>query len=575
MPDQQSSSQAAAIAAPAPHSRRSLDRWLLYAALLLIFLLYVRVIGFAPVYDDNLIGEWGKLSDIPSFFTHDIFGSDGVAHSVYYRPLPLTYGLLLGYCTQGLPGGSHLAAIFLLLIAFWLAYRLGCRLFQDEKFALLAALLFALHPSKVESTAWIGSSLVDGLSGIFFLASLLAFMNSTAETRWLRWRAASVFLFACAVFSKETMVVLPAILAVQLWTASPRAGRMIRVLKALLPYAVVGAVYLAIRHQVIRPPKADVTYVHPTFTHSYLWTAPYSLWWYLRHLAWPSGLAVQYDNLVLDQPTLYGFWLPAAALLLLLVVACWLWSRRRSGTALFLACWFVLVIAPAVVVAPMVREHDRYLFLASYPFCALVAWLVLHLKPPMRSVAAFALVVLLSGLTWHETSFWDDDYALWGRAYQISPRLVTAEVFFADQCLQRGDIAQAFAISDAGLGYHPLSPNLWLQRATLLKSAGKPAESHAAYLKVLEVTAPLAGQPLAPDLSRARAAAVFQLAKTALDAGDYAEAEHYARMAIAVKFDGVAYHAILAESLRGQGRIDEAAAEGALELRLRLAKARH
>ena len=33
----------------------------------------------------------------------------------------------------------------------------------------------------------------------------------------------------------------------------------------------------------------------------------------------------------------------------------------------------------AVIVAPMVLQHDRYLYLSCYAFCALVAWAILHL----------------------------------------------------------------------------------------------------------------------------------------------------------------------------------------------------
>ena len=57
-------------------------------------------------------------------------------------------------------------------------------------------------------------------------------------------------------------------------------------------------------------------------------------------------------------------------------------------------------------------------------------------------------------------------------------------------------------------------------------------------------------------------------------AKNFTEAERYARTAISLRYDGVGYHSALSESLRGQGRIDEATRENALELRLRLAQQR-
>ena len=47
--------------------------------------------------------------------------------------------------------------------------------------------------------------------------------------------------------------------------------------------------------------------------------------------------------------------------------------------AAFLIFWFALTLAPAVIVAPMVLQHDRYLHIPSFAFCALVAWAILYL----------------------------------------------------------------------------------------------------------------------------------------------------------------------------------------------------
>ena len=114
---------------------------------------------------------------MPKFFTHDIFGFDGNAHSVYYRPVAMTWGLLMYLVTGGAPGWLHLSAILLHVTVMVLAYVFGRQLFGDERLAMLTAVLFGLHPSKVESVAWIGSSCVDGLGAVFFFASLIAFLK--------------------------------------------------------------------------------------------------------------------------------------------------------------------------------------------------------------------------------------------------------------------------------------------------------------------------------------------------------------------------------------------------------------
>jgi len=545
--------------------------WPIRIAAILLFGLYVRSIGFAPVYDDNIISPWSRLSDIPMFFTHDIFGVGSTAHSVYYRPLAMTYGFLLTYVTGGAPGFLHLGAIFLHLAAVFLAYLFGRHLFHDDRLAMLTALLFGLHPSKVESVAWIGSSCVDGLGALFFFGSLLTFLK-WRESKAGRWLAASVAVFACAMFTKETMVFVPVLIAIYLWLTTPSVGRVWRTLRTLLPYGVVWVVYMAIRHQVIKPPTANAEYIHPTFTLANLWTAPCVIWWYVRHLLFPWGLAVEYTSRIIDRPTLHGFVLPGIGVLLSIAAGVWLWSRSRSPVAAFLMFWFAITLAPPVIVAPMVSEHDRYLYIPAYAFCALVAWSILYLgrfAPSVRTVVALCLVLLWSGLTWHEMGYWDCDELLWARVLQFSPSHPKALMQMAHVYVEKGDIPKALSTLDDAMRYYPNSPKVWLERAGILFEDKKIEDARAAYLKAIQATKP-AVVTKGGLHAHVRAAAAYQLALMDLSTNNYVEAESYARMALSTGEDGVGYHATLSRCLVGQGRMDEAKAENQIELDLRM-----
>ena len=99
--------------------------------------------------------------------------------------------------------------------------------------------------------------MLDGLGAVFFFASLIAF-SKWRESGHSGWQAASVFLFAAAMFTKETMVFIPVLIAAYLCLTPvdcPAAGRIARILRILLPYGVVWVVYMAIRHQVIKPAR--------------------------------------------------------------------------------------------------------------------------------------------------------------------------------------------------------------------------------------------------------------------------------------------------------------------------------
>ncbi len=561
-----------------PVSRRILaglarEPWLIRLGALLLLALYARSIGFLPVYDDNAINPWTSLTDIPKFFTHDIFGFDGNAHSVYYRPMTMVWSLLIRVCTSGVPAWFHLQAVLLHISVVMLAYTFGRRLFGDLRLGMLTAILFGLHPSKVESVAWVGSSCVEGLGGVFFFASLILYLK-WRESRAAVWLGGSVALYAAAVFTKETMLIVPMLIGAHLWLFSVRKGRVWLIVRALAPYGAVSALYLVVRHRVILPATGSVEYVHPTFSLANLWTAPYAILWYLSHLMMPWGLSVEYAANVVEVPTLRSFVLPGIVILALAAAAAWAWSRRRSKTALFLFCWFALAIAPPVILAPMVSEHDRYLYIPGYAFCALVAWGILYagkLGTRARFAVGLAVVALWSALTWHEMGYWSCEKALWSRSLEVSPSQPKAQLQLAFVYSESGDSAKALSILEEGLRYRPNAPKIWLARAGILEGNQRLQEARAEYLKVLQLTEPAAlkpGEPLPPPYIRAHAA--YRLGLMELSAGKLLDAEGHLRMAISAEYKGVGYHASLSRCLAAEGRAGEAMAENATELRLRL-----
>jgi tetratricopeptide (TPR) repeat protein len=418
---------------------------------------------------------------------------------------------------------------------------------------------------------------VDGLGGIFFFATLCALMK-WQESESGRWLAASVALYGCAVFTKETMVVIPVLIAFYLFVSTPVVGRFFRTMWALVPFGIVSMVYLAIRHQVIKPPSTAAEYLHPVYTFNNLWTAPYAAWWYIRHLVMPWGLGVEYQANVLNRPTLAGFVLPGIGLLALAAVSLWLWSRQRSKTAGFLIFWFAITLGPPVILAPMVSEHDRYVYIPSYAFCALVAWVLLYLgkvEGKARFVAALAVVALFSGLTWHEMGYWDCDTTLWSRVLEISPTEPRARLQLASIYSGEMNVPKALDVLNEGLRYHPNSVKLWRARGEIHHSNRQLDEARGDYLKIMQLTDPETGQALESGLVvNMRGNAANRLADLDISANNFAEAEQYARMALNLDPRGVGYHSTLARALAGEGRTPEAGAESAMELHLRVAQRR-
>ncbi|HLG78626.1 MAG TPA: glycosyltransferase family 39 protein, partial [Ktedonobacteraceae bacterium] len=85
------------------------------------------------------------------------------------------------------------------------------REFLDEQSALVSTLIFALHPIHIESVAWI-SGVTDPLLALFTLLCLLCFIRFRKEQEY-GFLILSLVFCAAALLSKETAIIIPALLA--------------------------------------------------------------------------------------------------------------------------------------------------------------------------------------------------------------------------------------------------------------------------------------------------------------------------------------------------------------------------
>lgn len=138
-----------------------------------------------------------------------------VPNSVEYLPVrDLTY--MLDYSLWGLsPQGYHLSNIIYYAAACVCVYYFLLSLFgglssRPRMAALIATLVFALHPIHTESVAGIAQR-KDILSGLFFFLSLFCYMSYRGTAR-VSLLVASLAAFVLAMLSKGTAVVLPLVI---------------------------------------------------------------------------------------------------------------------------------------------------------------------------------------------------------------------------------------------------------------------------------------------------------------------------------------------------------------------------
>jgi protein O-mannosyl-transferase len=442
---------------------------LLACVLAATFLTYAATLQFDFVYDDlgqivsnPAVQSWKFF---PLYFRANVWMQQ-MAIGNYYRPLFLTW-FLINHTLFGLhPAFWHLTTVLLHVAVTGLVFLLAIRLTRDRRIALIAALLFGLHPIHLETVAWI-SGVTDSLMALALIPAFLSYMNYREGRGW-RWLASCLSLYALALLSKETAIVLPAFVIAYDFFYRHSARRWSDRIRALalpmLCLVVVTSLYLIARANALHG-VAHKTVNLPAGIAAL--TVPSALWWYLKLLVAPVNLSVFYDTPYVTHVSLRFFILPLLGIAAAAGLLAWWWRRTRSPLIVFASAWLLLPILPLLnlTVLPMGDFiHDRYLYLPSVGLVLLVATALASIDTreimgrPAGQVAAIALGVVLAFGTVAQSVPWANDVVLYYHGMQIAPNNDLPRNKLAATFVQRGMYEQGIKLYQVVLQE---DPNYW------------------------------------------------------------------------------------------------------------------
>jgi protein O-mannosyl-transferase len=434
---------------------------LLRFSFLAVIAAYAQTINFGFVYDDfpeiaanPWLQSWSGLRLI--FTQHSAAFLDTAVPARHYRPLYLAWLWAVQHLLGSAPGWFHLAAVLTHIAAVCLAYQLARKLLQDSLTAAIAALLFALHPAKVETIAWI-SGATEPLQAVFLFAALIAYIYARARPSWLPISAAC---FAAALLTKETSIVFPAIVIAYEATIARKPGTSWRpAALRLATLLLVLAAFLVLRTAILH--GAGDTAV-PQSPARVLFTAPLACWLLLRQLLLPYGLSAFYPILTVAKFSVIYFLLPAVGLIVLAVLY-WRWARGVPVLQ-FPAAWFLLTLLPVVGEFSWVQLHDRHLYLPSFGFALMLALLLQQAaawarirSPHIPAVAALIIGAVLAIVSASEARIWGSELAVCERAVAVAPANFDALILLADTYTASGSPEKAAATLQAAVQRYPRS----------------------------------------------------------------------------------------------------------------------
>lgn len=354
----------------------------------------------------------------------------------------------------------------------------------------LACGLFALHPLRVESVAWV-SERKDVLSAFLGLLTLLLYLRWVERTT-RRGAIGVAATFAAALLAKPMLVTLPALmLLLDFWplgrtSLAPPAKSdlpartpvpILKLVREKIPLLLLslasGVVTIFAQHA-----RGAVRSMEEVPLSLRLANTPVAYARYLLKTIWPVDLTVEYPI-----PPAWPAWQVAGSAVLLLTITVLALARLRSRPWLAVGwLWFVGSLVPVIGLVQVGGQSmaDRYSYLPSMGLGILLAWSV-----PARFVAskggrgliagaAVAVLLALATLTSFQVAVWRDTRALFANALQHYPNHLPAHIILGELDESQDRFEDAAHHANAAIALRSLDVRPRVTLGVVLARTGRP-----------------------------------------------------------------------------------------------------
>lgn len=354
-----------------------------------------------------------------------------------------------------------LHALNVALVLYWVWLLSG----KKRMVALGTALLFALHPMRVESVAWI-SERKDVLYMCFLLAGCIAYWfyvdNGNRRNLWL---ALGLMLLSC--LSKAVAVVFPILCLLMDYWAQRKWS--VKLLLEKIPMfglsLLIGLLAIAAQSGQDFGGFLQVTYKQGTalsVRYSFfqnLCFAGYSLLMYAVKTVWPFGLSPIYPYPPEGRESNPVYWLGFLfGLALLGLTALAVWKKWRSAAFFMLFFWATIILVLRFYSIGAVLMADRYLYLPSVAiFGGVVYGFSKYADKSKTSLNLLIGVLGVLTLFWTvrtraQVKVWANDETLWGAVLESFPENDQARDALGNYLGRKGRIEEAIAQFEKAIG---------------------------------------------------------------------------------------------------------------------------
>jgi tetratricopeptide (TPR) repeat protein len=420
------------------------------------FIVFIPVINnqFINLDDDKFIYENDLIKSFSSEQISEIFKTH--LFSPWYKPIVyLSWSIEYKFFQQS-PTIFHLNNLFLHIInsvfVFCIVLIILKKLFvksnSNNWTAFFIAMLFAVHPMKVESVAW-AIERKDVLFSFFFLGSLLCYFRYYSRKKIIFLIIGSL-LFGLGLLSKSMIITLPIVLFIIDYLFGRKFNYKLLVEK--IPYLIVlfCGLFLYgmfsdfdsslqgftgkitqdnISNQII--PISQV----PVFDRFIV--SSYRVVIMVGHLVYPSKLSIvyplsEYPSFIEGSPVkMYFFFILLISILLFSI-----FSHFYTRTRIILACtlFFIFTIIPILGMPGSSTSNvsDRYTYIPSIAIFLLIGFLLRTLAQKFRNlkvpiiVLSVGILLFFCIMTFNRCRVFNNSISLWNDVINKYPTSVVA-----------------------------------------------------------------------------------------------------------------------------------------------------
>jgi protein O-mannosyl-transferase len=483
---------------------------LLTASVLAVFW-NVRGFDFTGYDDHHYVSQNPKVAG--GLTLRAIWWAFTTGYFSYWHPLTWISHMLDVQLFGMNAGAHHLMSVFIhiansICLYFGLKYIAG----SWERSAFVAA-LFALHPTHVESVAWIAER-KDVLSGFFWITCVWAYGWYVRKGGFWRY-ATSVFLFACGLMSKPMVVTLPcALLLLDYWPLRRFSlATWKRVLIEKIPYFI--GVLMSCAVTLYGVSRAGAIVSDERFSLGLrVANTPISYVRYLGKLFWPTDLAVLYP-----MPPHWELWkVIGTTLVLLAMTSLFVALARRAPYLIMGWLWYLGTLVPTVGLISVGLQSiaDRYTYIPFIGLFVMIAWSAP--KFPGRQTIAVVIIAALSIVSWRQVQVWRNTETLFAQCVRATTNNAEAYYNLALAQYLNGKRAAAKRNFQEAIRARPQYENAHNNLGLLLLESGDPQAATNVFTSLLR---------LDPN----HEVALLNMGRALGQLGDHAQAKGYLELA--------------------------------------------